>query len=255
MRSPKILCVDDDPETLRMRKALLEESGYSVLTVSSGDEALVVAADERDNDRDLDLVLLDYMMPGLTGEQTAIRLKEDFPELPILVVSGVRIPVSFLNNVNGYIQKGHEPDVLLTAVAGLLRDREFATEHIPALTAARKTILCVDDEDFSLLSRRAIFESAGFNVLMARGAREALELFRTHSIQIVVSDYWMSEMNGVALAEELKRISPSTPVVVLSGFGSLPGEAPFVDAWLIKSRVQPEELLDVVGRLTEARRS
>jgi len=70
-----------------------------------------------------------------------------------------------------------------------------------------------------------------------------------------VSDYWMSEMNGVALAEELKRISPSTPVVVLSGFGSLPGEAPFVDAWLIKSRVQPEELLDVVGRLTEARRS
>jgi len=78
VRSPKILCVDDDPETLRMRKALLEESGYSVLTVSSGDEALVVAADERDNDRDIDLVLLDYMMPGLTGEQTAIRLKEDF---------------------------------------------------------------------------------------------------------------------------------------------------------------------------------
>jgi CheY-like chemotaxis protein len=246
-----ILCVDDDIETLRMRQAILEESVYSVLTASSGDEALRIAADSRN----IDLVLLDYVMPGMDGEQVARKLKEEFPEVPILVISGIRIPVSFLNNVNGYIQKGHDPDVLLTAVAGLLQNHESEVKEIPATQTPRKTILCVDDEDFSLLSRRAVFESAGFNVIMARGAREALEIFKTRSIQIVVSDYWMSEMNGVALAEELKRISPNTPVVVLSGFGSLPGEAPFVDAWLIKSRVEPEELLEVVGRLTESRSS
>lgn len=117
-------------------------------------------------------------------------------------------------------------------------------------SAAETTVLCVEDEDLQLSSRQQLFESAGFRVLAARTGSEALQLFRSNEVNLVVLDYWMAGMNGLAVATELKRIRPRTPIIVLSGLASLPGETiGLVDAWFQKAKVQPEELLDEAGRL------
>jgi DNA-binding response OmpR family regulator len=111
-------------------------------------------------------------------------------------------------------------------------------------------ILCVEDEDSQLELRKMLFESAGFEFLGARKAVEALELFRTKDISAVVLDYWMSGMNGMEVATEMKRLHPRTPIVMLSGFPSLPGEGGgVVDAWLQKGRVQPDALIEQVSEL------
>jgi DNA-binding response OmpR family regulator len=112
------------------------------------------------------------------------------------------------------------------------------------MSPTRMTVLCVEDEEEQLTLRRMIFEAAGFEFLGARGGAQALELFRTRAIDAVVLDYWMSGMNGLTLATEMKRERPTLPIIMLSGFASLPGEGDgIVDAWLQKAGIDPEFLV------------
>jgi len=112
------------------------------------------------------------------------------------------------------------------------------------------TVLCVEDEDLQLKMRKSLFESEGFNVLTAQTGLQALELFQSNAVDAVVLDYWMAGMNGMAVATELKRLRPTVPIVVLSGWTSLPGETiGLVDAWFQKAQIQPAELVSTVSRL------
>jgi DNA-binding response OmpR family regulator len=116
--------------------------------------------------------------------------------------------------------------------------------------ATRKTILCVEDEEQQLKLRKILFEDAGFQVLTAHTGNEALNLFRSHEVDGVVLDYWMAGMNGLAVAREMKRTRPGTPIIVVSGFTSLPGETiGLVDAWFQKSKIEPEDLVSEVKSL------
>jgi hypothetical protein len=61
-------------------------------------------------------------------------------------------------------------------------------------------------------------------------------------------------MNGMEIATEMKRLRPTIPIIMLSGFPALPGEGVgLVDTWLQKARVQPEALIDQVSDLIRRR--
>lgn len=246
--SKLILCVDDEPSALQLRNVLLQSAGYSVLGAGSGDEALRLLAERPE----VELVLLDYIMPGMNGEDLARELRRRCPELPLVVVSAVdELPASFVELVDGQVKKGEEPQTLLPAVTAVLGkpERQSATSQL----GSHKTILCVEDEHLQLQLRKMLFESAGFLVLLARSGNEAMKLFHSHHVDAVVLDYWLSGKNGTALAEEMKRFNPRIPIVMLSGFSSLPGEDAVVDAWLRKATTAPEDLLNEVSRLVKLR--
>jgi CheY-like chemotaxis protein len=241
-----ILCVDDDLDTLKVRKLLLGSAGYSVLTADSGTEALKILA----QGMDVDLVLLDYMMPGMKGDELAAKLREQYPKIKLIAVSAVgQLPLTFLELVDSNVQKGHDPEALLSTVSAVLQQPSRHAQKEGAVSSM--TILCVEDERLQLQMRKMLLESAGFVVLEAQSANEALELFQSREVDAVVMDYWLSGKNGTAVAEEMKRISPRIPIVMLSGFSSLPGESAIVDAWLRKAEVQPEDLINEVRRLVD----
>jgi CheY-like chemotaxis protein len=220
-----ILCIDDDRETLEVRERVLSSSGYSVLTESSGPDGLSILS----SGAKVDLVLLDYLMPGMNGDQVAQELKLKFPGLRVIAVSAVRPPPAMIAAVEAYVQKGQEVEVLLSAIANVLARPETAGP------SASKTVLCADDEVDQLAARRMVLESASFNVLVARSGKEALELFRSSPVDAVVLDYFMPGMTGLSVAREMKALRPEVPLVVLSGFASLPGETiGVVDAWIQK---------------------
>ena len=124
------------------------------------------------------------------------------------------------------------------------------------MSSTRFTVLCVDDEDLQLEARKMLFEAEGFHFIGARKSAEALELFRNREIHAVVLDYWMSGKNGLVLAEEMKKERPDTPIIMLSGFVSLPGEGVgVVDTWLQKSRVPPDVLVEKVKFLINRNRA
>jgi signal transduction histidine kinase/ActR/RegA family two-component response regulator len=79
-----ILVVDDDSAVREVTVSILEEIGYVVLSVGSGGAAL----DLLDHHSKIDLVLLDFAMPGMNGVDVARQIQQKFPALPILFVTG-----------------------------------------------------------------------------------------------------------------------------------------------------------------------
>jgi PAS domain S-box-containing protein len=125
---------------------------------------------------------------------------------------------------------------------------------LPPSGTVTATILCVDDETVGQLTRRLLFESAGYRVVEAHTGEDGLRAFRSSKIDAVVLDYWMSGIKGTAVASELKRLDPEIPIVMLSGMSDLPGEsAGLVDRWLIKGSHRPDQLLSSIHTLLERR--
>lgn len=86
MRTPaiQILLVDDDLHIRSLGRELLESLGYGVETAESGEEVL----EKFHQGRPLDLVILDYHLPGISGLEVVQRLKALSPETEVLVASG-----------------------------------------------------------------------------------------------------------------------------------------------------------------------
>ena len=111
-----ILCIDDEPVGLRVRKLLLESQGYQVLTATSGREGLELFAAHP-----VSAVVLDYAMPEMNGDQVAIALKRLNSEVKILLFSAyVKFPEEVLQWVDGFAVKGDHPTALFNALQQLL---------------------------------------------------------------------------------------------------------------------------------------
>jgi len=118
-----------------------------------------------------------------------------------------------------------------------------------------KSILCVDDEGTGLSVRKAVLESQGYRVFTAGNGREALRLFSSEMIDLVVIDYAMPEMNGGEVAEEMKALRPAVPILLLSAYVDLPAEAlAFVDKSVIKGE-PPSVMLGAIAQLLSDTRS
>jgi CheY-like chemotaxis protein len=106
------------------------------------------------------------------------------------------------------------------------------------------TILCIDDEALGLQIRRAVLERAGYQVLTAVDGATGLSLFRGHTIDGVVLDYYMPEMDGGAVAQAMRQERPEVPIMLLSAYINLPAEVvSLVDVTLLKGE-GPVELLE-----------
>jgi len=109
-----ILCVDDDEAILQYEKTLLELSGYAVLTASSGKQALQLVTTS-----ELDVVILDYGMPEMSGHEIALEIRLARPRLPIILLSGSDVPTDVLALVDAFILKIEASRKLVPTIAYL----------------------------------------------------------------------------------------------------------------------------------------
>jgi DNA-binding NtrC family response regulator len=101
---------------------------------------------------------------------------------------------------------------------------ELATsgEHVPGPTPPdAPTVLVVDDEPSNLASIEKIFQRDGMRVLTADGAKAALEVVRTHRVQVVLTDLMMPGVSGLELLRAIKQLSPDTEVVMMTAYGTV----------------------------------
>jgi CheY-like chemotaxis protein len=98
---PLILSVDDEPGILATREAILECEGYAVLSAADGDQALsFFIANE------IDLVLLDYLMPGMDGGAVCREMRNIKPDVPVIMVSANHVDGDTLKRVDHFTAKG-----------------------------------------------------------------------------------------------------------------------------------------------------
>jgi CheY-like chemotaxis protein len=82
-RATRVLVVDDNVDTRRMVKILLELEGYVVEIAANGREALKVQ-----RERPSQILVTDLFMPEADGLETVQRFRDDWPEVPVIVISG-----------------------------------------------------------------------------------------------------------------------------------------------------------------------
>jgi CheY-like chemotaxis protein len=92
------------------------------------------------------------------------------------------------------------------------------------MTAVRKVLVVDDDPVVGKSFHRVLSQDKGYVVITAHNAAEALERMREQEYDLVVTDIKMPGMDGVELAEEVRARRPWTPVVIVTGYGSLANE-------------------------------
>lgn len=122
-----ILEVDDDKNTRRLMKLLIEEAGYTVCTAADGDEALMLLGEHH-----IDLIILDVMMPGMDGYELTNELRASDNELPIIMVSAKQLPEDikkgFRAGVDDYMTKPVDEEELILRIKALLRRAKIAND-------------------------------------------------------------------------------------------------------------------------------
>jgi CheY-like chemotaxis protein len=116
-----ILLVDDEKMVLEVNKELLESMGYRVYSAGSGQEAIAVYMEKKS---EIDLVILDMIMPGISGGGTFDRLREINPEIKVLLSSGYSLngeaQTIMDRGCNGFLQKPFQLEKLSQEVRARL---------------------------------------------------------------------------------------------------------------------------------------
>ena len=152
MTTPRstILVVDDDKAFREFVTGLLEAAGYATAEAGTGEEAIDVAQKERPA-----LVLLDVVLPGVSGFEICRQLKEQVgPDLPVFLISGVRAEAfdraaGLLIGADDYLTKPVDPDELLARI------RRYATpdELVAGRTVAASVLTKREEEVLRLLAQ------------------------------------------------------------------------------------------------------
>jgi signal transduction histidine kinase/DNA-binding response OmpR family regulator/CHASE3 domain sensor protein len=236
-RGVTILCVDDEPDTLKFFKLTFEDAGYHVLTAHGGKEAL-----EEARDRCPDLVCLDLSMPGTDGFEVLLRMREDpgLSRIPVVVVSATSEEARALSaGARRYLAKPAEAEDLVDAVRDVLG------------VTAGEVLIIEDDPDVRDLLGSALREH-GLHVRTAANGREGLDRLSEGTPAAIVLDLLMPVMDGFTFLEYLTRdpVWHCIPVVILSGRALEAQEIAhlrrFCSCVLTKGREEAERLTDAL---------
>ena len=108
--------IDDDEAILCYERALLERSGYAVLTAASPEQGLRLVTT-----CSCDAVLVDFEMPGMKGHEVAGAIKLVRPELMVILLSGSDVPTRALASVDAFVPKLEASRKLLPMITKLCR--------------------------------------------------------------------------------------------------------------------------------------
>ena len=118
-----ILVGDDDPAIRDLVKRVLQGAGYDVILAKNGDDAMVAASEQ-----DPDLIILDILMPGLSGLEVLDRLKKQSAtqDIPVVLLTGVSDRKTILKGLDlqaiDYITKPFSVEELIATVQKALGD-------------------------------------------------------------------------------------------------------------------------------------
>jgi len=125
MRKREILIVEDNPQTVKLIKFILEKNNYSTVSAKDGEQGLQMAKEKKP-----DLIILDLMLPGMDGYRVCETLKADTDTkvIPILVLTALDTGGDFEKalekKADWYITKPFEPQHLLKRIDYLIEKRK-----------------------------------------------------------------------------------------------------------------------------------
>jgi CheY-like chemotaxis protein len=122
----------------------------------------------------------------------------------------------------------------------------------PAPAHSGATILLVDDNPHGMVARRTVLEELGYKVYTGTSGQEALNVLQHQTVDLVITDFRMPNMDGVELITRIRQLCADLPIILLSGFVEplgLTEESTGADVVLSKSAGEVGFLVRSVRRL------
>ena len=118
----------------------------------------------------------------------------------------------------------------------------------------KKVILCVDDNEQELSVLTFMLATNGYRVVPALTGQEAIGIFAESTVDLVLSDFAMPQMNGNQLVDRLKQIASHVPMILLGDPQKMGGEMHAADAVLAKKNCSAQELLEWIKVISARKR-
>jgi len=156
-----LLIVEDDKNSRKLMEAVLKREGYHVYTAENGEIAL-----ESLDRQQIDLIILDIMMPKMNGYEFADRLRSVNNNIPIMMVTAKQLPIDkkrgFLAGTDDYMTKPVDTEELILRIKALLRRAQIINQHkltVGAMTldynslsvTSKEEVITLPQKEFQLL--------------------------------------------------------------------------------------------------------
>ncbi len=226
-----VLLVDDNRQIRSFLRQYLEPWGCEVFETGNGTEALAFLRDS--TAPDIDLCLIDLVMPGMDGWQLASEIHSDEHINGVKRIllsptgkSGEEAKMKLLNWFSGYLHKPVKKYVLLGEIlkvcgreddmipeTGIVQEEEpeELTEEI-----AGASILVAEDHKVNQILFKTILENLGHMVTLASNGKEAVEAVKRERFDIIFMDVQMPKMNGYEATVEIRNLKILTPVIAVT---------------------------------------
>jgi PAS domain S-box-containing protein len=236
-----VLVVEDQEEIRKLAQAVLKSYGYKVVVAANGWEALLYS--ER-HAGPIHLMLTDVVMPGMTGQELADRLKPLRPEMEVLFMSGYivngMVQSETLHAGARFLAKPFSPEALATKVREVLG---------PPRSAGK--VLLIDDDAGIRSFLRMVLVSVGYEVLEADDVDQALKQLNGEEADLILVDLEIPDPQGLERIRLLQKRQPNLKLIVMSGaFGDeflRAAEQLGAQATLAKP-IRADQLLEIVRR-------
>ncbi len=261
----KILIVDDNDTNRMILREYISSWGAEVGDAAGGLEGLEMLADARQAGAPFTVLLLDRLMPEMDGFELARRVQAepDLADLTIIMLtsSGMRGDAAQCEElgIRGYLMKpvrqSELHDALVTALAdeGEEPSAQPVTRH--TVREARRALRILLAEDNVVNQRLALrlLEKAGHSVTVVENGREAVEAVKSGSVDLVLMDVQMPEMDGIeatqAIREHEKQTGTCIPIIALTAHAMAGDERRFLDAGMtgyVSKPIRADELIAAI---------
>ena len=212
----RILLIEDSRTQAERLRELLSAQGWEVVCEITAEAAL-----EAMNRRRPDLIVVDYYLPGMRGDEFCreIRMNVDTRGIPILMltVDGTHDAETrgLESGADDYLAKSVDPDILVLRVGALLRKAQGLAAILETgdhFTRAR--VLAIDDSPTYLEYLAQELGREGYVVAKASGGREGLARLGAEPFDCVLVDLEMPDMDGIEVCRQLAERRRDTGVLV-----------------------------------------
>jgi two-component system NtrC family sensor kinase len=213
-----ILVIDDSVTFREELRRALEQSGYAVISATSGEKGLRLAASRRPA-----ALIVDGVMPGMDGETVIRRVRLDaaLRGLPCLLLTasdeqGVELR-ALDAGADAFVRKEEDMDVILARFAAMLRTARTGPDAASSL-ASPKRILAVDDSMTYLQELGSALRDEGYDVVLAHSGEEAIEMLAVQNVDCILLDLMMPGIGGQETCRRIKAsaVLRNTPLIMLT---------------------------------------
>jgi len=233
LRSMHVLVVDDLETSRMILRELLSGWGFKVTEAASGAEALSLLQQGASPEDAFELVLLDWMMPGMDGVEVAKQIQAQaerglISRAPVVIMVTAYSKDELLGKMQGVhldatLTKPVSASTLCDLIVGLQGGRvhEYAApsrldanEIVAGIRGAR--ILLVEDNLINQQVAQEVLENAGFSVGIANNGQQALDILQRESFDAVLMDMQMPVMDGFTAAREIRKNSKFADLPIIA---------------------------------------